>query len=162
MWKVFMVSVLVGLSLLITGCASVNLQMLDPIDQQDKTISMRAGGRYLTGDIKTALRRDGWKVYALDSGREITRDKDKRGKGTEVAVYRESQFAKNARYRLIDDWVMNPAGSMVVEFDISIIDNKNGQEVIILSGQHKDSADVVKILIDSTYGKDYQGWGRVK
>ena len=145
---------------LISGCACVKLYRLGEIDPNEKTVSMSAGGRLLTGDLKVALMKDGWTVYAIDKSKEIIRGvDDPNATDKRVAVYRESELAKNARYHLFERWqTLN--GEDYANYDISLIDNKTGQEVVILSGHRKQGKQIVKIFIDALHGVEYDGWDR--
>lgn len=148
--------------MILSGCLSVKLSRFADIDQNEKTVSMSAGGLYLTGDLKAALMKDGWKVYAIDKAKEVVRGMDDpNAEGKKVVVYRESEIARKARYHLVAHWVM-PSPNSYSEYDISLIDNNTGQEVIILSGVGKCGDDIVKIFIDALHGKEYQGWDRVR
>ena len=138
----------------------MKLSRLGEIDPNEKTVSMSAGGRMLTGDLKVALMKDGWTVYAIDKSKEIIRGvDDPNATDKRVVVYRESELARKARYHLVDRWqTLN--GEDYGDYDISLIDNKTGQEVVILSGHHKLGTQIVKIFIDALHGVEYDGWDR--
>lgn len=145
---------------MLCGCTSVKLTRLADIDSNEKTVSMSAGGRLLTGDLKAALMKDGWKVYAIDKSKEIVRGvDDPNATDKRVVVYRESELAKKARYHLVDRWASTD-GDNYWGYDISLIDNKTGQEVVILSGELKNGEEIVQIFIDALHGIEYQGWDR--
>ena len=158
---------LAGLVCFLAGCASVDLQILEPVDLSEKTVSMSAGGLLLTGELKCALKKDGWTVYAVDKTKEVTRGADETKDGERVVVYRESEWAKKARYHLVDRWETegNPnsqIGTLEYRvFDVSLIDNKTGIESIILSGHGKSGKDIAQIFIDAVNGKEYDGWDRL-
>jgi len=160
MGKVLVMALVVAL---VSGCASVKLSRLGEIDPTEKTVSMSAGGRWLTGDLKAALLKDGWTVYAIDKSKEIVRGvDDPNAADKRVVVYRESELARKARYHLVDHWesVSRLESDGYLDYDVSLIDNKTGQEVIILSGRGKTGEQIVKIFIDALHGVEYTGWDR--
>ena len=114
--------------LLLTACTTTNLQHYTDIDHKDKTITVPAGAKGLKGDIKKALRDAGW-TLAVYRGPSVIE-----GKGSRL----EQFDTYNTRYTLtmgsyVCDYCLDftPA----IEYDISLIDNKTGSEVITMDGR---------------------------
>jgi hypothetical protein len=106
---------------------------MSQIDVADKTISVPPGGAGLTGKIKSLLTEAGWhiSVYQGPVATEGTVVDDK------VRLSTERTF--KSRYNLMIRWQqfdvcldnMQPA----ISYDISLIDNKSGAEVMTMSGR---------------------------
>ena len=57
--------------LLLAGCLTYNVNTFESVDVTEKTITVPPGGG-LTGSIKQALTRDGWRVI-VRQGPEVTK-----------------------------------------------------------------------------------------
>lgn len=141
-----------------SGCA-VNMQRLGTIDTSDKTIYTAAGGRSPIGELKSALRRDGWKIYSLnqESVKTIGESVRKDNSGNEL-IHRESCVSFKARYTLVFECQSGADHDFMQSYDISLIDNKTGSEVLVLSGERKWASDIVEIFMDGLHGRDYKNW----
>jgi hypothetical protein len=64
-------SALVILALLLAGCGSHRLNTFEPVDLSERSITVPPGGG-LTGEIKQAMTRDGWRVV-VRQGPEVTK-----------------------------------------------------------------------------------------
>lgn len=143
---------------LCSGCA-VNMQRLGSIDNSDKSVYTAAGGRSPIGELKAAMRKDGWKIYSLNQevvktvGKNTKDEKD----GSEHVV-RESSSSFKARYTLVFDCESGMDHDFMQRYDLSLIDNKTGAEVIVLSGERKWASDIVEIFMDGLHGKTYRNW----
>lgn len=118
---------MLALVLAIAGCHS-DLRVYEKVDQSDRSITVPAGGGGLLGEIKSALREDGWRL-AVDRGPTVAR-------GDSSGVQITDTF--NTRYRLYVDWRRRDlcfSFDAEVDFDISVIDNRTGVEVLTLSGR---------------------------
>ncbi len=124
----------------LTGCASYNIQQYGDIDINHKTVTVPAGGSGLKGELKKLLRNDGWNLVVY-RGPEVTEGSI--GKKTKIKKY--STF--NTRYSLSVasnqyDLCLNlqPA----ISYDISLIDNKTGSEILTLDGNGCENTVVDK------------------
>lgn len=134
--KKYLSVTLIGLSLLLGGCTQfqVNTQKYSSLDMRDKSITVPAGSEGLRGKVKQILSDDGWKLM-VDKGPNVLE-----GRLSE-SVKLESYGTFNTRYRIliksnqIDSCIGIPL-SPLLKFDISIIDNKTGSEVMTMSGLH--------------------------
>jgi hypothetical protein len=121
-------------ALLLAACAT-DVQRYSDIDQSNKTVTVPAGGAGLTGKIKSGLTQAGWQMVVY-RGPEVTRGTV----GEEVRLARGNTF--NSRYNLIVeqrrvDLCLNLEPEIL--YDISLIDNRSGAEVITMSGRGCES-----------------------
>ncbi|TXH32619.1 MAG: hypothetical protein E6Q98_24365 [Rhodospirillaceae bacterium] len=116
---------------LLTGCISSDQQVYGQIDRTEKTITVPPGNAMLVGELKGRLHAAGWKLV-------VDRGPDKisgtMGETTEL----ESYSTYNTRYRLLiaqtfADYCM--LGGKVINYNLSLIDNKTGEEVMAQSGR---------------------------
>lgn len=122
------------LLLQLVGCTQfhINTQKYSSFDVRDKSITVPAGSEGLRGKVKQILSDNGWKLM-VDKGPNVLE-----GKLSE-SVKLESYGTFNTRYRIliksnqIDSCIGIPL-SPLLKFDISIIDNKTGSEVMTMSG----------------------------
>lgn len=140
--------VALGFCLLINACATHNVRQFDRIDGTQKTITVPAGGGGLIGAIKDALRANGWKM-AVDRGPRVTEGQ----LGAETSLQQYDTF--NTRYRLLIrsrqfDICLNLDAALV--YDISLIDNLNGQELLTMSGRGCE-ADIAKRFVEALAGR---------
>jgi hypothetical protein len=112
------------------GCSSVRVDKLAPIDQSDKSMTVPIGGSGLTGKIKRELAKDGWRI-AASHGPIVT----------DVSPTRRQTYDTfRTRYKLIVyeqqyDWQLPDLDPMYIH-DLSVIDTRTGNEVLLVSGQH--------------------------
>ena len=124
---------IVVLGFLLTSCATNEAQLYFDIDKTDKTIGMPAANVDLAGDIKNIFRKNGWKVLIVETGSVQT--KGKTGENTEL----ETKSNSNARYILYlnqDHWdyCFPSFKNKMIRYDISIVDNKSGEQVFFANG----------------------------
>jgi len=116
---------LLGACLLLMGCSHINIQKYQQIDNSDKSITVPTGGAGLTGKLKQAL---------ATSGPTITEGRT--GEKTLLKTYDTSV----TRYSLRTEWSQYdyriPDFDPMYHFDISVLDNKTGAEVLTASGSH--------------------------
>ncbi len=124
---------LLGACLLLMGCSHVSIQKYQQIDHSDKSITVPTGGAGLTGKLKQALATKGWKT-SVASGPTITEGRT--GEKTLLKTYDTSV----TRYSLRTEWSQYdyriPDFDPMYHFDISVLDNKTGAEVLTASGSH--------------------------
>jgi hypothetical protein len=124
-------AILLLLTITLSACGATKTQQFGEIDRSDKTVTVPIGNSLLTGELKQRLHSDGWRM-AVDRGPSVTQGRT--GDSTRL----ESFDTFNTRYRLIVrasryDYCLHFASA--IEYDISLIDNKTGQEVIVQSGR---------------------------
>jgi hypothetical protein len=119
--------------LLLMGCSHVNIQKYQRIDHNDKSITVPTGGAGLTGKLKRALATKGWRTSVAD-GPTITEGRT--GERTFLKTYDTSV----TRYSLRTEWSQYDFRiwdfDPMYHFDISVLDNKTGAEVLTASGSH--------------------------
>ena len=126
-----MISVFVCL-LLLTGCPTMpTVQKYEAIDTSNKTMTVPFGSQGLIGKIKDLLSKKGWKL-SVYQGPDVT--EGQMGEKTKLKSY--NTF--NTRYTLLIrqnlyDHCLNFEGAYV--YDISMVDNKTGSEVLTMSGR---------------------------
>jgi hypothetical protein len=119
-----------ALTLVLASCAT-NVQQYAQIDLSERSITVPPGGSGLTGAIKNRLSASGWRMV-VDAGPIMT-------KGTvgDSKVQLATSDTFNSRYRLALRWEQFDLClnfQPLLRFDISVIDNKTGAEVMTMSG----------------------------
>jgi hypothetical protein len=119
------------LTITLSACGATKIQQFGKVDHSDKSVTVPIGNSLLTGELKQRLHNDGWRM-AVDRGPSVTQGRT--GDSTRL----ESFDTFNTRYRLIVissryDYCLH--FSPAITYDISLIDNKTGQEVIVQSGR---------------------------
>lgn len=123
---------------LLSGCHS-ELVVYEQVDRSDRSITVPAGGGGLLGELKSVLRQNGWRT-TVDRGPTVAR-------GGSSGVQIADTF--NTRYRLYVDWRRTDlclSFDDEVDFDISVIDNQTGSEVLTLSGRDCEGAIAQKFI----------------
>lgn len=126
-----------------TGCAQHNYQKHSEFDNSDKSITVDEGSSGLNGAIKNILRKNGW-TLSVNGSAEVT--DGTLGEKTHLTKY--DSF--NTRYRLYVGY-NNYYGHCLfglgdeVNYEISIIDNKQGTEVVTIDGQGCEGLVIDKI-----------------
>lgn len=128
--------------LFLSACAS-NVQTYSKIDQNAKSITVPAGASGIKGEIKKALAQRGWKLVVY-SGSEILEGK------AGASVYLERYRKFNTRYTLVG--FEKKIDYCLIEYDISVIDNKDGSEVFAIEGFGCE-APAVKAFTDAIEAK---------
>lgn len=126
-------------SIFLTSCATYKARSYEPIDQNNKSIIIDANdlafNGYL-GEIKDAFRSTGWKVYAIqntesDINGTINKNVKLRVITTQQVHYKLAySWTPNITYPAVEDHVCNYG----MNYSISIIDLKTGQEAFSMSG----------------------------
>lgn len=130
-------------ALVLAGCAPIQVVKNAPIDQGQKSITVPAGSAGLTGDIKRALSGAGWKTQ-VRRGPTVTAGSIK---GGEVALATADTF--KTKYALALSWegVDYTMWKWAYRFDISVVDNQSGEEVLTMSGEKNLGASVAERFI---------------
>ncbi len=135
------------LCVVLAGCMSSDVHTFGKIDPSDKSITVPVGASPLLGEIKTALSRDGWRMV-VDQGPRTTTG------SLTPAVHLETADTFRTRYRLQlserqYDLCIIPGGAAVV-YNLSLIDNSTGAEVIAMGG--RDCAPTAASKFESALG----------
>jgi hypothetical protein len=130
------------LALLLAGCASYNVHTFESVDATEKTITVPPGGG-LTGSIKQALTRDGWRVL-VRTGPEVTRGR--LGEETRLERFKtvDTRYVMHLRWSQFDTCL--PRFDGAYSYDISIMDARSGSEVLTLSGRACEGRIVDKLM----------------
>ena len=128
--------------IILAGCARVEINQMASIDPQNKSITLPPGGAGITGSLKKALTKAGWKTYVYQGPSVI---EGTTGRQTSLRNYdtfhsRYSLFIQEEFY----DWA--PNFDRMYHFDISLVDNKNGQEVLTATGSHAGKVVVNRVM----------------
>jgi hypothetical protein len=121
---------IISLMVLLSGCASSEATVYGRVDQNDKTALIDAGNSGVLKIVKRELVANGWSLV-VSSGNEILTGRT----GSETYLVKETTV--KARYRVIVDQRVYdscfPAGD-AIDYGISLVDNRTGKEVAIISG----------------------------
>ncbi len=116
---------------ILTGCASNKIHTFGKIDADQKSITVPTGSSGLKGEIKSYLNNNGWELVVYQ-GAEVTEGSMEEDSKT------KTYDTFNSRYNLKMSWdhydycmTFQP----LVWYEISIIDNKAGEEVLAMSGK---------------------------
>ena len=128
--------------LILSGCASSNIQTYSSIDQRAKTITVPPGSGGLKGDLKKELSAQGWKM-SVYSGPEVLEGTS----GSNTRLQRYNTF--NTRYSLLVqsrqyDLCFN--FSPAINYELALIDNKSGSEVLTMDGRDCQNNVVQKFI----------------
>lgn len=117
-------------AVILAGCTSTNVHQYGQIDQSDKSITVPSGTGGLKGAIKTILHDDGWKMTVF-KGPSITEGTT--GKETLLKSYETSKtrYTLWGQHQFIDYCL---TGESYYQYEITIIDNKSGTEVLSMDG----------------------------
>jgi hypothetical protein len=132
---------ILSLVTILTGCMSHNVQTYGEINPNEKTITVPSGSHGLKGKIKKFLSQDGWKI-SVYRGPKVT--KGSLGENTNIEEY--DTF--NTRYNLHleysqYDWCIG-SFDPALNYEVTLIDNNSGSEVIALSGRGCENTIVEK------------------
>jgi hypothetical protein len=136
------------LVLIVSGCMRYDFQKYQSIDQTAKTITVEPGGSGLKGKLKQALISNGWST-AIDKGPSVIEGSAKE------QVRLEAYNTFKTRYRLYVnshqfDWCI--LGGAAIRYDVSMVDNLNGNEVFTMSGRGCEP-DVIEQFIQKINGE---------
>ena len=128
---------LTAIGLVISGCAYNKPHIFQPVDNSEKSMTLPPGSSGALFDIKTYLKKNEWvtKIY-----RGPTRTQGTVGKNTDIQTYdtfmtRYTLFYGSSKVSHCLDF------SPYVRFDLSVVDNKSGEEVYTVNGE--DCEDIV-------------------
>ena len=135
-------ALLLALALLSMGCMSYRVRTFERVDNSDRTITVPPGGG-LTGAVKEALAKEGWKITVY-RGPEVTEG----ALGERTRLERGGTFT--TRYAMFLRWnqydVCVPMFDPAYNYAVSVVDNKNGSEVLTLSGRGCEGRIVDKLV----------------
>ncbi len=121
-----------ALSLACQGCGFVNVNTFGEKKLKEKSITVQPGSAAGTlGGIKSVLYRCGWKIKVLDEGTTETRQMGDRT--VSIRTY-------STTYRLLTSSYYLPQTGFA--FDLSLIENETGEEVLTLGGVKSPAAFV--------------------
>ena len=129
-------SMLIVTLVILTGCASkTTITPYSKFDNTDKTITVPAGGG-LNANIKVALKKNGWKLK-VNSTSLVTQ-------GTHNNIIdKETKLKSSTRYTLLTSYRKWRCVSCdcVLNYNISILDNNNGEEVVTFEGSGSEVSE---------------------
>ena len=147
------------LGFLLSGCVvPTTSEIYGEVDSENKVIGMSSNNKYLSKGLKKLFRQNGWKVVVIDLGTVKTT-----GSSTGT-VNLEAEYKSKTSYivSLSQSHVpimssMKPIpclmGNDQVEFDLSIINSKTGEETFVAEGN-----DCTKKIIKDLESKLSSFW----
>jgi len=119
------------IAFLVCSCASSNIESYNKIDAENKTITVPPGGG-ANAAIKKSLKDNGWSLKIDSTSLKTVGTNDK-------SINQVTTIESDTRYRLLSSFVTGDFSCLtcrcVKSYNISIIDNKTGEEVAILDGE---------------------------
>jgi hypothetical protein len=116
----------------LSACQANNVSRQGTLDPHERTMTVPPGSSLLLGPIKEGLTKEGWKLV-VDHGPDVLVGSV--GEKTDLA----SSNTYLTRYRLLISQTQTdvclPGGKPEVKYDLSVIDNQNGEEVLTESGK---------------------------
>ena len=139
---------LTAFGLVISGCAYSRPHIVQPVDNSEKSMTVPPGSAGALFDIKTYLKKNGWVTKIF---RGPIRTQGAVGKNTDVKTYdtfmtRYTLFYGSHQVDLCFNF------SPKVKFDLSVVDNKSGEEVYTVNGKDCENV-VIEKLRDWTEGR---------
>ena len=129
---------------LLAACASYNVQVYGSFDRAQKTMTVTQGGSGLSGYLKTRLRDAGWQL-AVDAGPEVTRGTVADG---QIDTVRGGTFRTRYRMQLWAECTsVLLSGRRMYVYDISIVDNESGAELLTMAGEAIDYKIADRLLM---------------
>ena len=140
--RITMTALVALATLCLASCAPYKVVVLAPLDRSDKTITIAAGAAGLKGPIKETLRREGWKIRT-DAGPTKTTG----AVGADVDLQTSSTFRTRYRMAIDSDRIDTciPSGALYV-FELAIIDNDSGDEIMTMDGRECEGRIVEDFL----------------
>lgn len=136
--------VLASASIILSGCTKNFVQAYTKLDLNDKSITVPAGGK-LNGALKKALKDDGWRLK-VDSNTIVTE-----GSNSKETYKEKTRVESDTRYRLLSTYSGDFCFTCgcVSSYNISIIDNKTGEEIATFDGRERKQCyeDVAKRVL---------------
>lgn len=116
------------MSILVSSCATNTITPYSKLDKSEKTITVPAGGG-ANAVLKTELKKNGWSLK-IDSSSLKTE-----GTGGS-SVNQKTTVESDTRYRILTSFTDDRCAtcSCVRSYNISIVDNKSGEEVVAFDG----------------------------
>jgi len=118
------------MALTLSACMSADLRQYGKVDNTEKSITVPPGGD-LAADLKDILNQRGWNLV-VDRGPNVIE-----GQGGETVALKSYSTFKT-RYRLLlrfsrfDTCMGHMDGAYT--YNLSMIDNKNGKEIMVMGG----------------------------
>ena len=122
------------LSFSITGCVPQTVRTYQPLAIGEKSMTVPAGGLYLTGTLKDVLRKNGWRLYV---------DTDTIGNERESGTRVISKKKIKSRYQMFVAFRAQDIcfdGTALGFYDVSVIDNNSEEEILTISGKGCESS----------------------
>lgn len=124
-------SLVVSLAVSVSACQTNNVSRQGTFDAGERTMMVPPGSSLLLGPIKEGLTKAGWKLV-VDRGPDVLVGSV--GENTNL----ESGNTFLTRYRLLirqtQVGLCIPRGKPEVRYDLSVVDNRTGEEVLTESG----------------------------
>lgn len=134
--------------LLLVGCAfkgDIDVSHYGVIDSNDKTITVYTGNKHLNGEIKRELSKNGWIL-------KVSTD-DEKIEGSITSKVSLSKYSYKTRYTMDLEYYKADAlvhwnGDIqpIFAYELSVFDNKTGDEVISISGKDTQEAAAQAIV----------------
>ncbi len=143
-------TILIALCVITTSaCSSYDVHRYGTIDTNEKTITVPSGGQSLKGKIKEMLQSEGWTLQ-VDRGPDVVQGTV----GDNTHIEMSNTFNSRYRLRLTYDWYdVSIRFQDMYTYDISLIDNQSGSEVLTLSGNGEEDV-IVDRLRKALRGED--------
>ena len=127
-------ALLILMGALLSACMSADMRQYGKIDPNEKSITVPPGGG-LAAELKDILNRQGWTLQ-VDRGPDVIEGQ------TSGGVSLKSYNTFNSRYRLLlrasrFDTCLGMDGAY--RYNMSVIDNKTGKELMVMGGQACES-----------------------
>lgn len=129
---------------ILIGCGTHNLRVYKPLIKNERSITVPPGGHALTGAIKDLLKKNNWTLYVDSENIMHEGEADKTVKITSKETFK-------TRYRLMvtssvyDVCIPSISYNPAISYDLSIVDNIEGDEVMSLSGRGCQSHVIDKV-----------------
>ena len=144
--------VLIIIAIFTVGCAHSKFAKLKDLDETDKTIGAAPGASRLLGEIKSIFRENGYQIIASTGGSQTNRVTDGKEVTTSKNYYRYSLVLRSDK---VDSCL--PTFDPLYEYELTIIDTKDGTEVINAHGRDCQG-DIVSGLNSTKEGsKSHRG-----
>lgn len=114
---------------LLAGCATIDTQVYSKIDPNRKNIRMPVGNDGINGKIKQLLRKNNYKIIVLN-------DQSVSSKKGNITIHKNKNQVDYTFMITSEkiDWCLNL--ERLYTFDLTVVDNLSGEEVLATSGKH--------------------------
>lgn len=123
---------------LLVGCGT-RVEKYGSVDQSDKSITV-APGSVVVGPIKSALRKNGWTVYAYSN----IAHREARG-GTTSEISGRSRYLLELEAQFFD--YAFPTFEKMFHYDLGLVDLRTQEEVFSINGTGTEK-EIVKVMLD--------------